>query len=185
MGPVDVMSSIAFSCGTASVASISLTKAGTPILMENHDDHAFDLASRLRKRRQGRPRTFKRPACRDRAANCAPLSHTNKGRSPTQARGDLYEMAAARLLMGSGCEILGRQLRCRFGEIDLAVRDGSSLVWVEVRSSQTMRYGGAVASVGHLKQKRLILTAGWWMQTLTRTHFDGVTPPCRFDLIAF
>lgn len=157
-----------------------------PTLMPSDDDLAFDLASAMRKSRPKHKRCNKhplppRPDTPSLLAN--PLPSTV--RSPTQAIGDHYETRAARLLAGSGCVILGRQLRCRFGEIDLAVRDGRTLVFVEVRSSQTLRFGGAAASVGRLKQQRLILAARWWMRSLIQAHFEGVAAPCRFDLIAF
>ena len=155
--------------------------------MLSDDDHAFELAIAARKARSRRKQARQRALCRNRGS---PVSspdspHQTIRRSPTQALGDHYEAWAARLLTDSGCEILARQLRCRFGEIDLAVRDGSSLVFVEVRSCQTMRYGGAAASVDRAKQKRLIMTARRWLHALIRDHFDGMLPVCRFDLIAY
>lgn len=154
--------------------------------MSIQDDHAFDLAITIRQSRSTRKRLNKR---RFVPGSDKPdrLTKTSSPavRSPTQMLGDVYEARAEQRLLESGCVILGRQLHCRFGEIDLAVREGPTLVFVEVRSSQTMRYGGAAASVGHWKQKRLILAARWWMPGLTRAHFEGITPACRFDLIAF
>ncbi len=150
------------------------------------DDHAFDLASAMRKSRSRRKQRNKYQIAHHRETKDLLARPTpSLIRSPTQAVGDHYETKAACLLAKSGCEIVGRQLHCRFGEIDLAVREGSTLVFVEVRSCQTMRYGGAAASVGRWKQKRLILAARWWMPALTRAHFEGIDPACRFDLIAF
>lgn len=154
--------------------------------MSCHDDHLFALASALRKA------GFRRKPCRPHARqkkDGLPAAKVNVSmtgrRSPTQVMGDHYEAWAARLLTESGCQILARQLRCRFGEIDLVVRQGSILVFVEVRSCRNTRYGGAAASVDHAKQKRIILTARWWLNALRRDHFGGKLPPCRFDLIAF
>jgi len=154
--------------------------------MYRDDDHAFDLASAIRKSRPRRKRCSNLPwQPRPDTADLLAKPLLSRARSPTQVLGDHYEIRAARLLAESGCVILGRQLRCRFGEIDLAVREGINLVFVEVRSSKTMRFGGAAASVGHLKQQRLILAARWWMRVLIQAHFEGVAAPCRFDLIAF
>ena len=154
--------------------------------MASDGDHAFDLASAIRRSRSRRKQRSQRPLVHHRESPGLPAGpNLSPVRSPTQALGDYYESRAASLLTKSGCEILGRQLHCRFGEIDLAVREGSMLVFVEVRSCRTMRYGGAVASVGHSKQKRLILAARWWMSAFTRVHFEGIAPACRFDLIAF
>ena len=55
-------------------------------------------------------------------------------RSPTQRVGDAHEDAALRLLQARGLVLLARNLACRHGEIDLAMRDGAVLVFVEVRA---------------------------------------------------
>ena len=163
-----------------------INKDRKPLLMPYDEDHAFELASAARKAQPQRNRSRRNaPSSIIRLTTPARTSSQTVRRSPTQALGDRYEAWAAHLLTESGCEILARQLRCRFGEIDLAVRQETTLVFVEVRSCQTMRFGGAAASVGRAKQKRLIMAARWWLGALTRDHFDGVLPTCRFDLIAF
>ena len=45
--------------------------------------------------------------------------------------------------MRQGLTIVGRNFRTRFGEIDLIARDGSTLVFVEVRLRTSSRFGGA------------------------------------------
>jgi len=67
----------------------------------------------------------------------------------------------------------------RGGEVDLIVRDrDGTLAFVEVRSRGDLRHGGAAASVGASKRRRIVFAA---------RHFLLVHPidaPCRFDVIA-
>lgn len=66
------------------------------------------------------------------------------------------------------------------GEIDLVMGapDGT-LVFVEVRSRGNTRHGGAAASVGAGKRRRVIYAAQHYL-----LRFRGDPPPCRFDLVA-
>ena len=106
-------------------------------------------------------------------------------RSSRQQIGDCYEQAAWQLLEQAGCALLARQLGCPVGELDLVVREGAELVFVEVRRRASARFGGAAASVSAGKQRRLLRAAQWWLPTLVRRHFAGRIPPCRLDVITF
>jgi putative endonuclease len=87
------------------------------------------------------------------------------------------EQRAARFLEAQGLKLLERNYRSRFGEIDLIMRDGDTLVFVEVRLRSHDGFGGAAASVDQRKQKRLIATAQQYLSTLS------APPPCRFDAV--
>jgi len=106
-------------------------------------------------------------------------------RSARQQLGDHYERRAWEALQEAGCSLLARQLRCPLGELDLVVRDGPTLVFVEVRYRSSSRFGGAAASVTHAKQARLLKTIHWWLPTIVMRAFGGCMPPCRIDLAAF
>ena len=54
--------------------------------------------------------------------------------------GAAAEVLAARFLMARGLSIVGRNYRCRGGEIDLIVRDGKTLVFVEVRLRRSQAF---------------------------------------------
>ncbi|CAM3675225.1 UPF0102 protein Bpet0439 [Bordetella sputigena] len=105
--------------------------------------------------------------------------------SPTQHIGGDYEDQALALLRRAGLQPLARNLRCRAGEIDLALRDGNTLVLVEVRARGDGRYGGAAASVGPDKQARLVRAAWTLLPTLATRGWSGRQPAVRFDVIAF
>ncbi|WP_018152655.1 YraN family protein [Leeia oryzae] len=93
--------------------------------------------------------------------------------------GHSAEQLAALYLQQQGLKLLTRNYRCRFGEIDLIMQDGKTLVFVEVRARKSKTFGGAVASVTASKQQKLILTAQSYLSTLRHL------PACRFDVVGF
>lgn len=93
------------------------------------------------------------------------------------ASGEQAERLAAEYLERQGLSLVQRNYRCRHGEIDLIMRDGASLVFVEVRLRSRGDYGGAAASIGAAKQGKLLRTAQHYLSTL------GKMPPCRFDAL--
>jgi putative endonuclease len=88
------------------------------------------------------------------------------------------EARACAFLQQQGLILIERNFRCRVGEIDLIMRDAQTLVFVEVRCRKDRRFGGAAASVGRVKQQRLLRSASAYLSRLARP------PACRFDLIA-
>lgn len=92
-------------------------------------------------------------------------------------RGAQAEQHAAEFLQRRGLTLLHQNYRCRHGEIDLIMRDGATLVFVEVRLRSRSDYGGPAASIGATKQSRLVRTAEHYLSTLRHT------PPCRFDAV--
>ena len=76
--------------------------------------------------------------------------------------------------------MLERNYRCRGGEIDLVMLDGTTLVLVEVRLRTSEDFGGAAASVGRGKQRRFTLAARHLM--LTRPAYRKLR--VRFDVVA-
>lgn len=84
---------------------------------------------------------------------------------------------AAQYLQQQGLKPVTANYRSRFGEIDLIMRDGAALVFVEVRLRRNADFGGAAASIDTRKQQRLIRTAQQYLAGLTQI------PPCRFDAV--
>lgn len=93
--------------------------------------------------------------------------------------GEHAEQLAAGYLQQRGLSLVERNYRCRYGEIDLIMQDGSSLVFVEVRLRSRRDFGGAAASIGAAKRGRLLRTAQHYLATLRKI------PPCRFDALLF
>ena len=97
----------------------------------------------------------------------------------TQA-GHAAERAAEQWLQRQGLSTVARNYRCRLGEIDLVMSEGSHLVFVEVRLRNRSDYGGAAASVNRAKQRRLVRAAGVFLSA----HPHWRQAPCRFDVLA-
>ena len=92
-------------------------------------------------------------------------------------RGDGGEAAAARYLEERNYQVLERQYRCRWGEIDLVARSPEGVlcfVEVKTRSGHPMAQGRE--AVTPAKCRRLRNAASWY---LARTGLDC---PCRFDV---
>lgn len=99
-------------------------------------------------------------------------------RSPRQVEGAAGEEHALAYLQERGLKLVGRNFRCKAGELDLVMQDGEVLVFVEVRKRASRSHGGAAASVTSHKQARLIRAAQFYLQ---RYRFP---PACRFDVVA-
>lgn len=154
--------------------------------MHPHDDHAlipFTLAEAAQhKAIVARQRKLQRL---ERLNYAGETQQATTVRSRRQRIGDLYEQRAWESLQKAGCSLLARQLRCPLGELDLVVRDGQTLVFVEVRYRSSQRFGGAAASVTPAKQTRLLKAIDWWLPTIVKQAFGGRIPSCRIDLAAF
>ncbi len=96
----------------------------------------------------------------------------------SREQGDAAEQQAKQYLEEHDLRSVAQNFSGRFGELDLIMRDGDTLVFVEVRYRRSSRFGGAIASIDGRKQRKLIATAQGYLQ---HHPHDG---PCRFDVIA-
>ena len=96
-----------------------------------------------------------------------------------QQDGKEAELRALRFLQARSLRPVRQNYRCRGGEIDLVMRDGDHVVFVEVRYRSHAGFGGAAASIGPGKQRRVILAAQHYLMS------SGWSGPCRFDVVAF
>ncbi len=96
----------------------------------------------------------------------------------TKGKGDAAEDRALAFLQANGLTLETRNARFKAGEIDLVMRDAAALVFVEVRARSSASHGGAVASIGAAKQRRIIAAAHLYLQAR-----QGPLPACRFDVL--
>jgi putative endonuclease len=96
-----------------------------------------------------------------------------------QQRGLAAEQLAAEYLQVRGAKILGRNLRCKAGELDLVCLDDGVLAVVEVRQRGSAGYGGALASVTWAKQRKIIRATQFFLREKNWSHV-----PLRFDVVA-
>lgn len=94
------------------------------------------------------------------------------------ALGREAENRALRFLQRHGLRLVERNWRCRGGELDLIMLDGETWVFVEVRHRSHTAFGGAAASLGPAKCRRLLHAAALFLQARGLAH-----PPCRFDAV--
>ena len=110
-----------------------------------------------------------------------PRFKTKNNGPSTKAVGDAAEDAALAHLQAAGLRLVARNFRTPGrggGEIDLIMRErDGTLVFVEVRQRKSASHGGAAASVGAIKQRRIIFAARHYLMRLAST------PPCRFDVV--
>jgi putative endonuclease len=96
------------------------------------------------------------------------------------ANGAQHEAAALAHLRSAGLTLVARNCRYRVGEIDLVMRDGATLVFVEVRFRSHAGYGGGTGSVDARKQARLVAAASLYLAE----HPADAHRVCRFDVVA-
>ena len=96
-----------------------------------------------------------------------------------RARGAAIEAAAQRHLRAAGLRDIAANAHYRGGELDLVMRDGACVVFVEVRYRRHAAFGGGAASVDAGKRRRLLHAA----QLFLAAHPVLADAPCRFDVV--
>lgn len=96
-----------------------------------------------------------------------------------RARGAAVEAAARAHLLREGLRDVAANANYRFGELDLVMLDGATLVFVEVRYRRDARFGGGAASIDVHKRRRIVQAA----QAFLAHHPRHADAPCRFDVI--
>ncbi len=80
-------------------------------------------------------------------------------RTSRRAQGAAIEALAAAHLREHGLTPIAANANARGGELDLVMRDGDSVVFVEVRYRRNARFGGGAASVDAGKRRKLVFAA--------------------------
>lgn len=93
--------------------------------------------------------------------------------------GDYGERVAAEHLRSIGMVVLATQWTCKFGEIDIVARDGSTLVICEVKTRTSTRYGGPFEAITGQKAARLRRLASHWLEV-----HDISPPSVRIDVVS-
>jgi putative endonuclease len=101
-----------------------------------------------------------------------------------RATGARYEDIALAHLERSGLVLVERNFNCRHGEIDLVMRDGSTLIFVEVRyrrgTAGGADFGDGIDSVSATKRAKLVRAAAVFLAA----HPRLANHACRFDVLA-
>ena len=94
-------------------------------------------------------------------------------------KGLRFEDLARSYLGEQGLHLVESNYRCRFGEIDLIMRDADSLCFIEVRFRKTLSFGGASASITPAKQRRIIKASLFYLSK----HRQLLQQALRFDAL--
>lgn len=97
----------------------------------------------------------------------------------TRRTGQSGERRAERFLRSQGLAVVARNWHCRLGEIDLVMREGNNLVFVEVRLRAPRGFASSVESVDIFKQRKLGQAAALFLAQ----HAEWADAECRFDVI--
>lgn len=98
----------------------------------------------------------------------------------TQRTGNDAELRACQYLTAQGLELITRNFHCRYGEIDLIMRQQQTIVFIEVRFRKANSLVDGAESINHSKQNRLVRSASYYLQQNKIT--DAI--PARIDVIA-
>ena len=93
-----------------------------------------------------------------------------------KATGRSGEDAAVRYLEKMGYTILERNYRIRIGEVDIIARDEEYLVFIEVKTRRSKKFGSPFEAVDARKQQQIFKVASAYVR--------GRDIPVRFDVVA-
>jgi putative endonuclease len=96
---------------------------------------------------------------------------------PRRRLGNAGEDAVAVWYEAAGYGVVDRNWRCRDGELDIVVAKGDTLVFCEVKTRASTRFGAPVEAVTGAKQRRLRLLAARWL-----AEHDTRRRTLRFDV---
>ena len=97
-----------------------------------------------------------------------------------RSTGKHFEDLALAHAQGDGLRLVTRNFNCRYGELDLVMKDRDIIVFLEVRYRRSQSHGGALDSVSATKRERLTKAASLFLQA----NPNLARNTCRFDVIA-
>ena len=94
--------------------------------------------------------------------------------------GRVGENQACKFLKKKKYKILEKNFACTFGEVDIIAQDKETIVFVEVKTRSDERFGEPMEAVNDTKQRRIILSAKYYLQKCGINENDISV---RFDVI--
>lgn len=95
-----------------------------------------------------------------------------------QALGKLGEQKACKYLTTKGYYILENNFRCKMGEIDIIAKDKNEIVFVEVKTRKSIKYGMPSEAINYNKRKHIYNAARYY---ILKNNLQ--TDAIRFDAI--
>ncbi len=97
------------------------------------------------------------------------------------SQGDYWEAQALKYLKQQQLTFIQANFHGRLGEIDLIMKEGNTIVFVEVKYRKNKRFGGAISAIGIAKQEKIRKTAAFFLQ---QQGLNAYNTACRFDIVA-
>jgi putative endonuclease len=92
--------------------------------------------------------------------------------------GDKGEGLACNFLKKKGYRVILRNFKTSLGEIDIIAKDKDTLVFIEVKTRESLQYGQPFESVTRIKRKKIANVATLYLKKLKEI------PACRFDIVS-
>jgi putative endonuclease len=98
----------------------------------------------------------------------------------TVNKGIITEQFAREYLQQQGLEFIANNFHCRRGELDLIMRDGDTLVFVEVKYRKGSYFGGAIAAITPSKVTKIKQSIVFYLHQAGLNEYNT---PCRIDIV--
>jgi putative endonuclease len=92
--------------------------------------------------------------------------------------GEKGEGHAAKFLKKKGYKLLEQNFKTAIGEIDIIAQDGETLVFIEVKTRESLMYGQPFEAVNFAKKRKIGNVALLYLKRFKEL------PPCRFDVVS-
>ncbi len=92
--------------------------------------------------------------------------------------GERGEGLAVKFLKKKGYKIITQNYKTRIGEIDIIAREGDTLVFIEVKTRESIAYGKPFEAVNYFKKRKIANVAMLYLKKMKEI------PPCRFDVVS-
>lgn len=99
-----------------------------------------------------------------------------------RSQGRYFEQQAKQFLENQGLCFIAENQSFKCGELDLVMRQGQTIVFVEVRQRKSAAFGSALESIGYSKQQKWLNAANSWLAARGQSL---ETADCRFDVVVF
>jgi putative endonuclease len=84
-------------------------------------------------------------------------------KSDNKNKGNYGELLAYNYLIERGYEVLCRNFNCKSGEIDIIFKDKNEIVFGEIKTRYSLKYGFPAESVNYYKKKHILNTANYYL----------------------
>ena len=99
-------------------------------------------------------------------------------KSKNKVKGDLGERVVNRYLEKYQYDVLCRNFKCSFGEVDIIFKDKDELVFAEIKTRTGIEYGFPAEAVTDFKKKHILNTAKYFLYKTNMLNNN-----IRFDVI--